>query len=102
MLSSLKSWLNLPATVKPYIKRDGTGEKVFDTARNIFCYAEGKVQVVTNKAGKEVVSMKQLYVDGNTVVEELDNVVFENTESEIRAIGYFYRNSRVDIKVVYL
>ena len=102
MFSSLKSWINLPAAVKPYIKRDGTGEKVFATTRDIFCYAEGKVQVVTNKEGKEVVSMKQLYVDGNTAIEELDNVVFENTESEIRAIGYFYRNGLVDMKVVYL
>ena len=94
--------MNLTAIRKPYIKRSGTGAKVLGDPINMDCYAEGKVQVVTNKEGKEVVSNKVLYVDGNTEINELDNIVFEGRESEIKAIGYYYRNGKPDIKLVYL
>ena len=57
--------MNLTAVRKPYIKRSGTGAKVFGDSVNMDCYAEGKVQVVTNKEGKEVVSNKILYVGGS-------------------------------------
>lgn len=102
MFQSLKSWLNLPFTIKPCLGRDGTGTKQFDTSVSAFCYAEGQVKVITSSAGKEVVSMLQLYVDGTQPIKETDNVVFESRETEIKAIGYFYRNGVVDIKVVYL
>ncbi len=102
MFSSLKSWINLPFIIRPYIKRNGTGTKIFGDNINKLCYAEGKVQSITNKEGKEIKSMKQLYVDGTMPITELDNIVFEGRESEIQAIGYFYRNGIVDIKVVYL
>lgn len=94
--------MNLTAVRKPYIKRSGTGSKIFDNPVSITCYAEGKVQVVTNKEGKEVVSNKILYVDGPTEIDELDNVVFEGRETEVKAIGYYYRNGQPDIKLVYL
>lgn len=102
MFKSLKSWIDLPFIIKPYIKRNGTGAKIFGDNINKLCYAEGKVQSITNKEGKEIKSMKQLYVDGNVAINELDNIIFEGKESEIQAIGYFYRNGVVDIKVVYL
>jgi hypothetical protein len=102
MLKSLKSWLTLSATIKPFVSRSGTGAKTFGVSANVSCYAEGKVQVVTNAEGKEVVSNMQLYVDGDTVVAERDNIIFNSKESEVQAIGYFYRNGVVDIKVVYL
>lgn len=102
MYDSLKSWINLPVTIRPFVRRDGTGKKVFSDPIATNCYAEGKVQVVTSKEGKEVVSMKRLYFDGKEVISELDNILFEGKEIEITAIGYFYREGVVDIKVVYL
>lgn len=102
LYNSLKSWINLTAIRKPYIKRSGTGSKIFGDSIELTCYAEGKVQVVTNKEGKEVVSNKLLYVDGPTEIDELDNVVFEGRETEVKAIGYYYRNGQPDIKLVYL
>jgi len=102
MYNSIKPWINLPATRKPYIKRDGTGEKVFSADISFMCYAEGKVSVVTNKEGKEVVSNKRLYIEGTTEMSELDRISFEGRESDIKAISYFYRNGSIDIKVVYL
>ena len=94
--------MNLTAVRKPYSKRSGTGAKIFSDSVSMSCYAEGKVQVVTNKEGKEVVSNKILYVDGLTEIDELDNVVFEGRETEVKAIGYYYRNGQPDIKLVYL
>ena len=94
--------MNLTATRMPYIRRTGTGTKVFGEPVDIKCNAEGKIQVVSNKDGKEVVSNKTLYVEGTEELNELDNIVFEGRESEIKAIGYYYRNGKPDIKLVYL
>ncbi len=102
MFKSLKAWMNLPVTIKPFVKRTGTGSKEFSASLSKLCYAEGKVQLVKSKEGKEVVSHKQLYIDGSVELSELDNVIFEGKESEIQAIAYFYRNGVADIKVVYL
>jgi hypothetical protein len=102
MFKSLKPWMNLPFVFRPCIGRSGTGTKQFAANESGLCYAEGSVKVVKDAQGKEVVSTKQLYVDGNSSIKELDNVVFEGRESEIKAIGYFYRNGLVDMKVVYL
>jgi hypothetical protein len=94
--------MNLPLTIKPCIGRNGTGTKSFGTSITTVCYAEGEVKIITDAAGKEVVSMKQLYVDGTQAIKETDNVIFEGRETEIRSIGYFYRDGIVDIKVVFL
>ena len=102
MFKSLKSWANLDAIIRPFITYTGTGAKVFGNNLSIKCYAEGKVVVTKNSAGEEVVSNKQLYVDGNTQVYELDHVLFEGLESSVQSIGYFYRGGKVDLKVVYL
>ena len=102
MFNSLKEWLDIPVVIKPYLKRTGTGTKEFGASRSELCYAEGEVKSITNKDGKEIKSMKQLYLDGKVTISELDNVVFEDRESEIVSIGYFYRNGLVDLKVVYL
>ena len=102
MYESLKEWLNLPAQIKPFIRRNGTGTKLYGDAVDIQCYAEGKVVVVTDNAGAEVVSNKQLYIDGSVTISELDCIVFEGSEKNIKSIGTFYRNGKPDIKVVYM
>lgn len=102
MYDSLKPWLNLPAQIKPFVKRTGTGTKVYAEPVDILCYAEGKIQTVTDNTGTEVVSNKQLYVDGSVAISVLDAIVFEGVEKSIKAINTFYRNGKADIKVVYL
>ena len=102
MYDSLKPWMNLPVQIKPFVKRTGTGTKLYNDPVDILCYAEGKVQVVTDDTGTEVVSNKQLYVDGTVAISELDCVIFEGIEKNIKAISTFYRNGKADIKVVYL
>lgn len=102
MYNSLKAWMNLPAQIKPFVRRDGTGTKIYRDAIDAKCYAEGSVKVVTDNTGTEVVSNKQLYVDGSVTISELDGIVFEGSERSIKSIGTFYRNGKPDIKVVYL
>ena len=102
MYESLKKWINLPAQIKPFIRRNGTGTKLYRDAVDIKCYAEGKVTTVTDNKGAEVVSNKQLYIDGSVPITELDCIIFENSEHSIKSINTFYRNGKPDIKVVYL
>ena len=102
MYNSLKAWMNLPVQIKPFIRRNGTGTKLYGEPINEQCYAEGKVTTVTDNTGTEVVSNKQLYVDGSVAVSELDCIIFEGSEKSIKSIGTFYRNGKPDIKVVYL
>ena len=87
---------------KPYISRSGTGAKTYGTTISVLCYAAGDVTVVKDKDGKEIVSTKQLFVDGSCTIKELDSVTFEGRENEVRSISYFYRRGAVDLKVVYL
>lgn len=102
MYESLKPWINLPAQIKPFIRRNGAGTKLYGDAVDIQCYAEGNVVVTTDNSGTEVVSNKQLYIDGSVTISELDCIVFEGSEKSIKSIGTFYRNGKPDIKVVYL
>lgn len=102
MYDSLKRWMNLPAQIKPFVRRNGTGTKLYGAPVDILCYAEGKVTTITDNTGTEVVSNKQLYVDGSVDISELDCVVFEKAERSIKSISTFYRNGKPDLKVVYL
>lgn len=94
--------MDLPVTIKPYIKRSGTGQKIYGPNINTLCYAEGKVVVVSDSSGAEVVSNMQLYLDGPVEINELDAIIFDKHEKSIKSIGTFYRKGVADLKVVYL
>lgn len=94
--------MNLPAQVKPFIRRNGTGAKIYGAPIDVLCYAEGKVTTVIDNTGSEIVSNKQLYVDGSVEISELDSVIFEKSERSVKSISTFYRDGKPDLKVVYL
>ena len=102
LLKSVKSWCNLPARVRTFTGYDGTGKKTFNNPTNILVYAEGKMEVITNFDGKQVVSNTQLYMDGTIALQPLDEIIFEDVSRTIQHIGTFYRNGVADLKVVYL
>ncbi len=102
MYNSIRKWMTLPAQVIPFIRRDGTGTKLFKDPVDHLCYAEGTIQVVTDSKGVEVVSNLSIYFEGSTDISELDAVVFENKKRDIRAISTFYDKGVPDLKVVYL
>lgn len=102
MYNSVKEWLTIPYSIKPYLHSTGSGVKVYDEVVVGNCYPEGKVVLVKNALGNEVVSNKQLYVDGSTLVKVTDRITFAGIESSITSISDFYRGSEVDLKVIYL
>lgn len=102
MYESLKSWINVPVTVLPFEKRLGTGDKVFGESYTLDTYPVSKEEVVRNDKGVDVVSHRQLYLDGSSKIHRHDKVLFEDEELPIQAIHTFYRNGAPDIKVVYL
>ncbi len=102
MYDSIKPWINVPVTVKPFLKRSATGDKVFGEAYDILCYPQGEVNIVRNWQGVEIVSHNHLFVEGDTHVTKLDNIVFEGEDLPVQAISTFYRNGKPDIKVVYI
>lgn len=102
MYESLKPWVNVPVTIKPYVGRSATGDKVFGEAYEVLCYPQGEVNIVRNWQGVEVVSHNHLHMDGNIPVTKLDSIIFEGEELPVQAISSFYRNGKPDIKVVYI
>ncbi len=102
MFNSIKPWINVPFTFKPFIKRNGAGTKIFGEAVEDKCYPVGEVLLVVDNAGAEVTSTTQLYVDGRCLIKVTDEVDFDGSKRPIHRINSFYRNGVVDCKVVYL
>jgi len=102
VFETLKPWINVPVTVKPFKGRSATGDKLFGDSYTIMCYPQGEVNIVRNWQGVEVVSHNHLYVDGSTKVTKLDNIIFEGEDLPGQAISTFYREGAPDIKVVYV
>lgn len=102
LYNSLKEWINVPITVKPYKGRTATGDKVFGESYEVLCYPQGEVNIVRNWQGVEVVSHNHLYVDGDARVSKLDNIIFEGEDLPVQAISSYYRDGKSDIKVVYV
>ena len=102
MYNSLKSWLNIPVQILPYVKRTGTGAKQFAEPTDTLCYILGEVTVVKDQDGQEVVSNSQIYLDGSETISALDRIIINGKQHDIKTINSFYRSGVVDIKVVYI
>ena len=102
MYDSLKPWINVPITIKPFAGRSATGDKLFGDSHEELCYPKGEVTIVRNWQGTEVVSHNNLYIDGSVNISKLDNVIFNGEDLPVQAISAFYRDGIPDIKVVYI
>lgn len=103
MFQSLENLLNVPAQYKEFLKRTGTGDKVYGDIVDFCCYPAGKVQVVTDIHGAAVTSTAQLYTEGSLGIKITDTVVFEGRERDILSISTFYdKHGQPDCKVVYI
>lgn len=102
MYECLKDWVNIPVTIKPYIGRSATGDKIFGATRQELCYPQGEIKIVRNWQGVEIVSHNHLYFDGSVQISKLDNIIFEGEDLPVQAIACYYRDGKVDIKVVYV
>lgn len=102
MYDSIKPWLNIPVTIKPFIGRSATGDKLFGEPREVLCYPQGKVSIVRNWQGVEVVSNNHLYMEGSVQITKLDNVIFEGEDLPVQAVANYYREGMIDLRVVYV
>ena len=103
MYKSLKPWLNVPAQYKEFLKRNGTGDKVYGETVDFLCYPSGKVQVVTDLRGSAVTSTAHLYGEGTLNIKITDTVIFEGRERDILSISTYYdTKGKPDCKVVYI
>lgn len=102
MYDSIKEWINVPVTIKPFAGRTATGTKLFGEAHEELCYPQGEVNIVRNWQGVEVISHNHLYMEGSVNVTKLDNIVFEGEDLPVQAISSYYRDGKPDIKVVYI
>ena len=102
MYASLRAWMNVPYSILPFERYNGAGTKVYGKRVDSLCYPTGDVRKILDASGSEVTSTATLYVDGNTNIKDTDTVVFEGRERSILRITNYYREGKVDIKVVYL
>ena len=102
MYKSLLKWVNIPFIIKPFKCRNGTGGIEFDADEEALCYPVQQDTNVIDTSGAEVVSTHQLYLKGDTVIKVTDHVVFDGIEHSIKSIHSFYRNGKIDCRVVYL
>ena len=102
MFASLKEWVNVPYKIKPFIKRNGAGTKLYDSPVDSKCYPVGDVKLVVDTSGAEVTSTTQLYVPGSEQIKVTDAVVFNGEERLVLRITSYFRNGVEDLKVVYL
>lgn len=102
MYASLRTWMNVPYTILPFVKYSGAGTKVHGEPIHSLCYPTGDVRKILDASGSEVTSTATLYVPGTERILDTDTIVFEGKERSILRITNYYRNGVVDIKVVYL
>lgn len=102
MYGSVKPWIDVPFAILPFAGRSATGDKLYKDPIPSMCYPRGKVLIVRNWQGVEVVSNTHLYVEGFTEITELDSVEFEGKVRPVQAVECFYRKGKPDIKVVYI
>ena len=102
MYNSLKSWINIPVTIKPFKKRLGNGDKEYGEAFSVATYPVHELKIVRNKDGVEITSTTHFYIDGDATVNELDEAIFEGRAWPVQAVSTFYRGGKPDVKVVYL
>lgn len=102
MYASLIPWLSVKYHIKPFIRRNGAGEKTYGEPVESLCYPVGDIRLITNTDGAEVTSTTQLYLPGTEQIKVTDAVIFNGEERPIQRINEFYRDGFVDIKVVFL
>lgn len=102
MFNSIKGWMQTSVNVKPYASTNGVGDITYKVVRADMCYVEEKTQVIRDSRNREVVSMTQLFVDGDSLITVLDKIDYNGKYYDVQNISTYYLNGIPDIKVVYL
>lgn len=102
MYESLKEWMDVQVTIRPFEKRDGAGDKFFKNPVSILTYPVFEAKYVRNSLGADVLTNHHFYIDGDKQVSILDEVQIDNEWLPIQAIDTFFKDGKPDIKVVHV
>ncbi len=102
MYESLKEWMDVPVSIRPFEKRSGTGDKTFKEPITIDSYPVFEAKYVRNSLGADVLTNHHFYIDGNKQISILDEVQVDSEWLPIQAIDTFFRRGKPDIKVVHV
>lgn len=94
---------------------DGAGDKTYGLPTMILCYIEGKIELVRNLDGDEVISTRKVYVKtdsvskfwpyrdpSSAVPKAADILTIDGLDYPVLALQPYYRNGIVDLLVVYV
>ena len=101
MYESTKQWLNIPAELKVFKGRSGSGSKQYNDPVGILVYPVGENKVATDDTGAEFVSNNQFFVDGSISLRPNDIIILEDRQFIIGSVSSFYREGRCDLRVGY-
>jgi hypothetical protein len=69
--------------------QDGYGDKTFAATVNRKCYREGKITLVKNTFGEDVISELRLYFDGLFPITGNDEIIFDGKKYRVQAFSKF-------------
>ena len=100
-------WLDQTVNYKKKLSMDGYGQVTFDDAEALDCYIHGTVTEVVNDKNENVLSNRQIYLDGGNAIEAAVDFgdVFEvdSVYRPIKSISKFYdEDGSLDLVVVFL
>lgn len=101
MYESTKAWVNIPAQLKIFKGRSGSGSKKYADPVDIMVYPVGEMKVATDSDGAEFVSGTQFYIDGSVSLRANDIIVFDGEEHVMGSVSSYYREGHCDIRVGY-
>lgn len=102
MYKSVSKWANLKVYHHAFLSCDGSGDRVYSDGTLMLASIEGSVREVQNREGREVVSSRQLYIEGKYTINEGDKYAFDGEEHLVIATAPFYLDGKKDLWVVYL
>jgi hypothetical protein len=101
--SFIKRYIKIPFNILPFKENDAFGKKTFSSQLDALCYPIDDLKVIRTDFGTEVVSATQLYIDGLTTIDVIDEVIYGGKQHAIQHIGTYYdTNGKALLKVVYL
>lgn len=91
MFNSIKPWMTVDVTVKPFIGVDASADKQYGDETTIKAYVTGGIEVTNDLRGNEVRSTSQVYFDPSVyTVNPEDRIIVDGQEKDIISMSTWY------------
>lgn len=102
-MQGIKKLLQIPVVIKPFLSSDTAGDDTYGNDIITTCYAEGKLQPVTDVSGDQVLSSFTIYIDGAEAIKSKDLILYDDREFIIKALSPVKElNGDIAIWLVYI